>query len=183
MKVVEEEAMAMTPPLAACCCRVFLLSLVARVIVAAAGNSAVPEGYCAPGCREAFVGDRNCDRECYNEACRWDADDCKDKAELRRVVVMGEFYRHVDHIEYHAVGPDGEAKPISIAAGRKWEGIDTTGEGEAPDWRELINAPPIDELEGPLEEKVDDPDRHRYEAPVSMEELEAPEQDFLNLHF
>eukprot|EP00245_Coleochaete_scutata_P012967 TRINITY_DN513_c0_g1_i2.p1 TRINITY_DN513_c0_g1~~TRINITY_DN513_c0_g1_i2.p1 ORF type:complete len:171 (+),score=21.25 TRINITY_DN513_c0_g1_i2:43-555(+) len=92
---------------------------------------------CAPGCKPLFIGDRNCDPECNTEACQWDGGDCEDKWELRRMLVMGEFYESVHHVEYHAVAPDGIMKQLTMEQGRKWEGIEV-GEADAPDWRELV---------------------------------------------
>ena len=83
---------------------------------------------CAPGCSEHYLGDKNCDKECYTEACEWDrgaprelpvhnpppvsdraagltaagptgAGDCE-TWELKRMFVMGPFYRDVQSVEY-----------------------------------------------------------------------------------
>ena len=52
-------------------------------------------GECAVGCKRAFVGDGHCDKECFNDACDWDAGDCERSCELRRLVVMGPYYKEV----------------------------------------------------------------------------------------
>jgi hypothetical protein len=35
--------------------------------------------HCSIGCKNTFLGDRNCDEECYNEACEFDGGDCEDQ--------------------------------------------------------------------------------------------------------
>lgn len=32
---------------------------------------------CAPKCKITYIGDRNCDPECYVEACNFDGGDCE----------------------------------------------------------------------------------------------------------
>eukprot|EP00959_Pyramimonas_sp_CCMP1952_P337751 7073002-Pyramimonas_sp.AAC.1 len=34
---------------------------------------------CKINCERVFIGDKNCDLECYNEDCQWDAGDCADQ--------------------------------------------------------------------------------------------------------
>jgi hypothetical protein len=108
--------------------------------------------HCALGCKTAYLGDRNCDEECYNESCDFDQGDCEDQCtraptehgrldlsisavspasppwrvdrreappaaqltrpqnkrragrhdcagEVRRTVVLGAFFKEVDHVE------------------------------------------------------------------------------------
>ena len=52
-------------------------------------------GECAAGCKRAFVGDGHCDKECFNDACDWDGGDCERSCQLRRLVVMGPYYKEV----------------------------------------------------------------------------------------
>ena len=33
--------------------------------------------HCSINCKHIFVGDKNCDGECYNAACEWDGGDCE----------------------------------------------------------------------------------------------------------
>ena len=32
---------------------------------------------CSKGCKAAYIGDKNCDMECYNEECDFDGGDCE----------------------------------------------------------------------------------------------------------
>ena len=50
---------------------------------------------CAEGCKAIFIGDGHCDKECFNEECEWDGGDCEKSCDLRRLVVMGPFYKEV----------------------------------------------------------------------------------------
>ncbi|GBG83734.1 hypothetical protein CBR_g37535 [Chara braunii] len=59
------------------------------------------------------------------------------------MIVMGEFYEEVDHVEYQAVAPGGRTRAISMEEGRKWEGIDLSGDN-APNWRNLLSEPDQD---------------------------------------
>jgi hypothetical protein len=34
--------------------------------------------YCSKGCKLVFIGDKNCDKECYHAKCQWDGGDCAD---------------------------------------------------------------------------------------------------------
>ena len=45
-------------------------------------------GWCAPGCKPAYLGDGSCDDECFNEPCGWDGDDCDANWELKRTLVF-----------------------------------------------------------------------------------------------
>eukprot|EP00899_Mesostigma_viride_P027214 jgi/Mesvir1/7678/Mv11648-RA.1 len=106
------------------------------------GPALAADGNCALGCKPLFIGDRNCDVECNNEACKWDGGDCDGQWELRRMVVMGEMYLSVDHVEYRAVGPGGQEKKISMKEGRRWEGIDGSNDVSTPDWRQMLKESP-----------------------------------------
>jgi len=96
--------------------------------------------YCSRHCKHVFVGDRSCDVECYNEACQWDGGDCDDQWEVRRTVVMGPFFNEVEFVEYHAQGPNGEKKKLTIEQGRHWEGTDTRSSEERANWRRMLSA-------------------------------------------
>ena len=62
-----------------------------------------PEPLCNRRCKPAFIGDGHCDAECNTEACFFDNGDCDGQWELQRMLVMGEHYTYVDHVEYHKV--------------------------------------------------------------------------------
>mmetsp|Transcript_19682 Transcript_19682/g.33092 ORF Transcript_19682/g.33092 Transcript_19682/m.33092 type:complete len:216 (+) Transcript_19682:262-909(+) len=94
--------------------------------------------YCSKGCKLVFIGDKNCDKECYHEKCQWDGGDCADVWEVRRTVVMGPFFTEVEHVEYHAVGPGGEKKELTMEEGRHWEGTDTRTTEERANWRRML---------------------------------------------
>ena len=53
---------------------------------------------CAEGCKVVFIGDGHCDKECFNEDCEWDGGDCEKSCDLRRLVVMGPFYKEVSSV-------------------------------------------------------------------------------------
>jgi len=94
--------------------------------------------HCAVGCKNAYLGDRNCDEECYNESCEFDQGDCEDQWEVRRTVVLGAFFKEVDHVEYTAVGPNGATKGLSMEEGRHWEGNDVRTREERANWRRML---------------------------------------------
>ena len=99
----------------------------------------VEEKACAPGCKHVFLNDQSCDNECFNEQCGWDAPDCDDRWELKRMITMGPFHKHVDHVEYVLMGPNGEQRPLSMEEGRRWEGIDAASEDHEYDWRSMLD--------------------------------------------
>mmetsp|Transcript_14037 Transcript_14037/g.17019 ORF Transcript_14037/g.17019 Transcript_14037/m.17019 type:complete len:223 (-) Transcript_14037:375-1043(-) len=104
---------------------------------------------CSPGCKPLFIGDRNCDKECHTEECNWDGGDCDDEWEVRRTVVLGPFYKEVDHVEYHAVGPNGAKKQLSMQEGRRWEGIDSKTRDQRMNWKSLLENEDEDDLNDP----------------------------------
>ena len=71
--------------------------------------------------------------------------------ELRRMIVMGAYYRTVDHVEYSVVGPGGQTKKISMEEGRQWEGTDKASKSMENDWMSLLDSD--DESELPEESK------------------------------
>ncbi|KAK3269186.1 hypothetical protein CYMTET_22356 [Cymbomonas tetramitiformis] len=95
-------------------------------------------GLCSAGCKPAFIGDNNCDTECYTEECQFDGGDCDEKWDIMRTVVLGPFYKEVDHVEYHAVGPGGQKRQLSMEEGRRWEGIDSKTKDQRMDWRQML---------------------------------------------
>lgn len=62
-----------------------------------------PASLCNRRCKPAYIGDGHCDAECNTEACLFDNGDCDGQWELQRMLVMGEHYTYVDHVEYHKV--------------------------------------------------------------------------------
>jgi len=40
------------------------------------------ESRCAILCKTIWIGDKNCDKECYNQECDWDGGDCDEQCEL-----------------------------------------------------------------------------------------------------
>eukprot|EP00873_Tetraselmis_striata_P017530 jgi/Tetstr1/437794/TSEL_002834.t1 len=104
---------------------------------------------CSKLCKPAYIGDKNCDSECFNSACKWDGGDCDDQWELRRMIVMGPYYKSVDHVEYTLVGPGGQTKQISYEEGRQWEGADIDSKGMENDWISLLDADDEDNLPEP----------------------------------
>lgn len=123
-------------------------------------------GECAPGCKYVFIGDSHCDKECFVEGCDWDKGDCDSSCKheetsnvvqfllhkispncselafhsgsLHRMIVMGPYYKEVDHLEYQAVGLAGQKRSISMEEGRKWEGIDAGSEDDTNDWQRAL---------------------------------------------
>ena len=95
---------------------------------------------CSKGCKAAYIGDKNCDMECYNEECDFDGGDCDDQWEIKRTIVMGAFYKDVDHVEYHAVGPGGQSRQLTMEEGRRWEGIDEDSLDNENDWKKTLEA-------------------------------------------
>ncbi|QDZ25899.1 hypothetical protein HOP50_19g84480 [Chloropicon primus] len=53
----------------------------------------------------------------------WDSGDCEKSCELRRMVVLGPYYKEVDHVEYQCVGPAGQKQTLSLEEGLQWEGL------------------------------------------------------------
>lgn len=111
------------------------------------GADSVDKTVCAPKCKLGYVGDRNCDPECYVEACQFDGGDCDENWEIRRTVVLGPYYREVDYVEYTAVGPDGSSKKVSMQEGRHWEGIDVRTSEERANWRRMLSEQHKDRFE------------------------------------
>mmetsp|Transcript_2167 Transcript_2167/g.5135 ORF Transcript_2167/g.5135 Transcript_2167/m.5135 type:complete len:162 (+) Transcript_2167:120-605(+) len=98
------------------------------------------ESRCAILCKTIWIGDKNCDKECYNQECDWDGGDCDEQWELRRMIVMGPYYKNVDHVEYTAVGPGGQTRQISFEEGRQWEGNDPVSKEMENDWMALLDS-------------------------------------------
>ncbi len=102
----------------------------------------LPQLECASGCKRIFIGDNHCDKECFNAECEWDGGDCEKSCELRRLVVMGPYYKEVDHVEFQCVGPAGQMQAVPFEEGLKWEGITPPGasdEDEEEDWRKALS--------------------------------------------
>lgn len=56
------------------------------------------------------------------------------------MIVMGPYYRSVDHVEYSAVGPGGQVRKVSLEEGRQWEGSDEISRTMQNDWMALLDA-------------------------------------------
>eukprot|EP00193_Tetraselmis_chui_P013414 CAMPEP_0177786066 /NCGR_PEP_ID=MMETSP0491_2-20121128/20717_1 /TAXON_ID=63592 /ORGANISM="Tetraselmis chuii, Strain PLY429" /LENGTH=152 /DNA_ID=CAMNT_0019307237 /DNA_START=313 /DNA_END=772 /DNA_ORIENTATION=- len=133
------------------------VAMIARV-EAEQGDAA--EG-CNVKCKPAYIGDKNCDTECYNPACDWDGGDCDDQWELRRMIVMGEHYKAVDHVEYTAVGPGGQKREVSYE-----EGKDAKSRERENDWMSL--------LDGDDEADLPEPSKRKFEhAPWRKQGVEV----------
>lgn len=84
---------------------------------AQAGKVDAKRGECAPGCKRVFIGDGHCDKECYNEECEWDGKDCDKSCELRRMIVMGPYYKEVSFVNDGIVEERKQARQNLYSAG------------------------------------------------------------------
>lgn len=100
----------------------------------------VDSPFCAPNCKPAFVGDGHCDLVCNLDACGYDGGDCGQAAQpqLKRMVVMGPFYKNIQRVEYHVQSADGSRSQLTMEEGRRWEGLDDRAEEEERDWERLF---------------------------------------------
>ena len=57
-----------------------------------------------------------------------------ESGELRRMVVMGPFYKDVDHVEYQAVGAAGQKRSVSMEEGMRWEGLASAQNDDEVGW-------------------------------------------------
>lgn len=44
---------------------------------------------CSKLCKPAYIGDKNCDSECFNSACKWDGGDCDDQCRSLQPELVG----------------------------------------------------------------------------------------------
>ena len=56
------------------------------------------------------------------------------------MIVMGPYYKSVDHVEYTAVGPGGQTRKVSYEEGRQWEGADTNSKEMENDWMAMLDS-------------------------------------------
>ena len=50
------------------------------------------------------------------------------------MVVMGPFYKDVDHVEYQAVGAAGQKRSVSMEEGMRWEGLASAQNDDEVGW-------------------------------------------------